>query len=150
MLFSFSGSLFFSLVNRWSSEGINQTHCSSGWALGFAPDWVMLVDIEPSGSHWCCWCFLLSSVFLWCCCSGLFLTLFLSWQCHTSAAYDERLHHTENKTFRKMQDTCLLRFPLFSPYIALSSDSGVPGLALFPVMDDPLCSAVATVIDLCW
>ena len=49
-LFSSSGSLFLSLVNSWRSQGINQTQCSSGWVLGFAPDWVMMVDIEPSGS----------------------------------------------------------------------------------------------------
>lgn len=90
--------LGFSLVNRWSSQGINQTQCSSGWALGFAPDWVMMVDIEPSGSrelrpHQCCWHLVQSSrntwllgcgqrltvlsvfcISVWC---GLFFTLFV-------------------------------------------------------------------------
>lgn len=50
-LFSSSGALFLSLANSERSRGINQTHCSSGRVLGFAPDWVMVVDVEPSGSQ---------------------------------------------------------------------------------------------------
>lgn len=30
---------------------MNQTLRSSGWVLGFAPDWVMMGDIVPSGFH---------------------------------------------------------------------------------------------------
>lgn len=38
-------------LNTHSLLGINQTLCSSGWVLRFAPVWVMMVDIVPSGSH---------------------------------------------------------------------------------------------------
>lgn len=41
----------------------------------------------------------------------------------------------------------LRRFPSLFSYNALSSDRGVPGPALFAVMDGPWRSTVATVID---
>lgn len=166
-------------LNTHSFLGMNQTLRSSGWVLGFAPDWVMMGDIVPSGFH----CFGLagaadvwlrlpekygcSSVgsvwrFLWkFCISGvcqiLFFTLSQFWPHHTTHAYNIRPHQTERRrvlsgqwrTFTSPWGFFFLLTP-FSPHNALSRDSGVQGPALLAVMDGPWGSTVATMIGWCW
>lgn len=74
-------------------------------------------------------------------------TLSLSLLHSTSYAYSQRQHHSEKKTGQWRTFTLLLRhFPPFSPHNALSSDIGIPGPALWAVMDGPRRSTVATVI----